>query len=285
LLKDSKIVNASATGGGNSNNNSLDQLTKRKLQSMISLVKRLSYYAGLNNNNNNVSASENDTSSPPPDSPSSRNNNSNQNQNQQQQHNINNAHELTPLQFTIVLLHVSLFEHRRQMRLDNPESIMFEPFMLDNVIRSMREHALRTDVDQFRHVTRHPLVQAVIARHKIPLRRAFRKFANCDEGESMNRNAFHQMGRSCMWLSKTVTIDTLNDIFKRVQRAEDVAAGGAVVSLTHINTSAPSETIDLSEWIECICAIATFTFPNPFKPLWEKLGIFIEEKVIVALGV
>ena len=188
--------------------------------------------------------------------------------------------ELTPQQFVVVLLHVALAEHRRQMRLDNPEALFFEPFMLENAMRAMRDKALRADIDQFRHVVRHPLVQSIIARQKIPLRRAFRKFANCDEGESMNRVGFHNMARACAWLCRTVTIETLNDIFRRVQRADDAQAAS-------MNSSAPSagDTIDLSEWIECICAIATFTFPNPFKPLWEKHGSFVEEKVIVALGV
>ena len=91
-----------------------------------------------------------------------------------------------------------------------------------------------------------------------------------------------------MWLSKTVTIDTLNDIFRRVQRSDDVYSGGAVTNNNNTNTNtttSAAETIDLSEWIECICAIASFVFPNPFKPLWEKLGIFIEEKVISTLAI
>ena len=173
------------------------------------------------------------------------------------------------------------------MRLDNPDSVFFEPFMLENTVRVAKENALSTDMDQFRHFTRHPLCGAVVARHKVALRRVFRHFANCDEGESLNRNALHQMARSCGWLSKTVTIDTLNDIFRRVQRTMpgDSSSFGAGVAAASTNMSSPlmrgsphhhhvagGDVIDLSEWIECISAVATFTFPDPFRPLHQKLA-------------
>lgn len=193
--------------------------------------------------------------------------------------------DLSPMQFVITVMHVAMFEHRRQMRLDNPEAVSFEPFMLENAVRSMRDHALHSDMDGFRHIMRHPLAQAVISRHKVALRRVFRHFANCDDGESVNKNALHQMARAGSWLNKTVTIETLNDIFRRVQRSSADAGSGVdmMSSLSPIKSGNGSDVIDLSEWIECLGAVSNFTFPSPFKPLWEKLGAFIEDKVLVLL--
>ena len=112
---------------------------------------------------------------------------------------------------------------------------------------------LRSDVDRFKQVFRHPNVQSTIAKHKISLRRAFRKYTG--DAEGLTRQQFHQMARDCKWSTKSMSHDALNDIFRRVQ---SVSSANADV--------ANMETLDLNEWLECICAVCVYHNPNPFVP-------------------
>ena len=45
-----------------------------------------------------------------------------------------------------------------------------------------------------------------------------------------------------------------------------------------------SALLDLSEWLEAVCAIAIYADPNPFVPLHAKLQPFIEEKILTTLS-
>jgi len=172
--------------------------------------------------------------------------------------------EISKLQFTEILLRVCHAEAKR----GDPDNAELQPQHVTELVSDkLAAHALRSDIDRFKQVVRHPHVQAVIGKHRIALRRVFRKYANCDDGEGMNRVGFQAMARDCEWITRTVSLEAVNDVFRRVQNVE----AGSV------------ESLDLTEWLECLCAMAVYHNPNPFTPLAGKLGAFVEERVLGAL--
>jgi hypothetical protein len=174
--------------------------------------------------------------------------------------------EISKSQFTEVLLRICHTELKRTS--PDTADIFTGKHFVTMVTERLAAHALRSNVDKFKQVVRHPHVQSILAKHRISLRRVFRKYATCDDGEGINRASFQQMARDCDWISRNVTVEAINEIFKRVQAVE---AGSA-------------DSLDLSEWLECLCAIAVYHNPNPFAPLAAKLGGFLEERVLTLLA-
>jgi hypothetical protein len=174
------------------------------------------------------------------------------------------ATEITKLQFTEILIRLCHAELKRTA--PDEAGDMTAKHLTALITDRIAAHALRSDIDKFKQVVRHPAVQAVLQQHRIAMRNVFSKYATSDDRESMNRVGFQRMARDCEWITRTVSMDAVNDVFKRVQSAEQ----GSV------------ETLDLLEWIECICAMAVYHNPNPFKPLAAKLGQFIEDRVLTA---
>lgn len=176
---------------------------------------------------------------------------------------------MEPKVFTECIIRAALLYHRRLSRdkhLDLSVN-MVSSFILETVV----PHALRLDVDRFRQTARHPLVRQVLSRHKVSLRRAFRKYASVNDGEAIPRTQLHAMAKDCRWLNKVITTDVINEIYRRCLSGQD--------------GDGSSEGLDLSEWHEALCALAVFADPNPLVPLYTKLPAFLEEKVLSALQV
>lgn len=171
--------------------------------------------------------------------------------------------ELSPAAFTETIIRLSLYHSRKIQR--NPSLMLDSSRIVSNfVLENIVPNALRSDVDRFKHIFRHPLVQQVIAKHKIGLRRAFHRYASEDDGEGIPLNQFQKMARDCHWYGRNINDEVLADVFKRCQQYN----GGSF------------ETLDLYEWLEAICAIAIYDNPSPLIPLHLKLSPFVEERVL-----
>jgi hypothetical protein len=142
----------------------------------------------------------------------------------------------------------------------------------------LEENALRPDVDTFRLSLRHPQVQEVLSSHAVSLRKVFRRFANCDDGNAMNRAGFQAMARACGWFAtRAITLDCVNEVFFRLRSV--VAPQDA-----RVDAQVGEAIVDLTEWQDCLCAMAAFATADPLRPLAEKLSTFIDERVLGALG-
>jgi hypothetical protein len=176
--------------------------------------------------------------------------------------------ELPPAAFTETICRLALAHTRRMNR--DPNLMLTSSAIVNNfVIECIVPYALRSDVDRFKQAFRHPLVQQIISRNKISLRRAFHMYATEDGGEGVPLSQFQTLAKDCRWHSKTVTDDVIVDVFRRCQADN----GGSF------------ETLDLYEWLEALCAIAIYDNPNPLVPLHAKLAPFVEEKLLMALVV
>jgi hypothetical protein len=114
------------------------------------------------------------------------------------------------------------------------------------------------------------MLRHVLAKHKVSLRKAFRKYATANDGEAIPRLQFQAMAKDCRWHAcKMISSDVLLEIFRRCRSEAD--SDGTV------------EGLDFSDWQEAICALSVYADPNPLMPLASKLPVFIEEKILSVL--
>ena len=198
--------------------------------------------------------------------------------------------ELGPAGFTECIIRLALAHCRKAAR-DNSLLLSSSAIVTNFFVEHIVPHALRSDVDRFKHAFRHPLTQAVVGRHKINLRRAFHAYAREDGGEGMGLAAFRQMARDCRWdtnrhlRSSAASYSAASAASAAANGGEDALAD--VFRRCQADNGGSYETLDLYEWLEAICALAVYDDPNPLTPLHAKLEPFIEDKVlpIVSTGV
>ena len=197
--------------------------------------------------------------------------------------------------FTECIIRLALLYQRRLARDQQLELTvtMVGVFVLETLV----PHALRLDVDRFRQTARHSLVRQVLAKHKVALRKAFRRYATINEGEAISKIQFHVMSKDCKWVNRTINADVISEVFRRCVGSTDEASaasgsnGGGVQMMSVVSPSSgnhpsaisASVGLDLNEWHEALCALAVYHDPNPLVPLHQKLNPFIEEKVLSAL--
>ncbi|CUG91711.1 Hypothetical protein, putative [Bodo saltans] len=175
---------------------------------------------------------------------------------------------MEPRVFVECTIRTAVLHHRRLTR--DPELPLAAGMISSFILETIVPHALRLDVDRFRQTARHPLVRQVLEKHKVALRKAFRKYATANDGETIPRLQFQTMAKDCRWHTcKMISSDVILEVFRRC-RSEADSDGGV-------------EGLDFSDWQESLCALSVYADPNPLVPLAVKLPVFMEEKVLSVL--
>ena len=173
---------------------------------------------------------------------------------------------IEPKHFTEVMLRLALLYNCRISK--EPRDELTIPIATGFITESVAPHALRSDVDRFRQIVRHPQVRLQLAKYRPQLQKVFRRFAQQDDGHSLSRQQFFDLARECHWQSKTVTQEVLADIYKRCQVPD---------------SATNQESMDFHECFEAIIAVALFSDPNPLVPAYQKLPPFIEDRILLPL--
>jgi hypothetical protein len=175
---------------------------------------------------------------------------------------------LEPRHFTELIFRMAL-SHSRRISKESRDEISI-PIVTGFITEAIAPHALRSDVDRFRQIVRHPQVRVQLSKYRPQLMRVFKRFAKQDDGQSMSRQQFFDMSTECKWHSKTVTSDVLADIYKRCQVPDQATM---------------LESLDFHEWFEALVAVALYSDPNPLVPAYQKLPPFIEDRILLPLQI
>jgi len=134
--------------------------------------------------------------------------------------------------------------------------------------QDVQAKAARVDSDPFRKLLRDPLVDRVYRKHRRPLERIFAFYGGQDGGMSINVEEFSLMLKQVGIMPQYLDQDEVAQLFQCIQKEEIGEEEGAAE-------------MDYTEFLEAIAAITTFTIPNPYMGLDQRLELFISETLLV----